>query len=253
MSQDVTSKALKGILSLLKNDSEYYRGIGLSYLSNSDIGTLLNNPAAFGRVREDDSALAAGRLFHQLILEPHKVIDFPHIDVSTRTTKAYKEFLEANGLTYAMLTREVENISELTKVMTGNIQFYDDIYRDENQYEVPAVGEVCGMMFKGKADIVCDDCLIDLKTTSDLGSFKWSARKYNYDSQAYIYQQLFNKPLVFYAIDKETKQLGIFRPTENFLATGKSKVERAIAVWQKYFGPDALEDVDNHYVDEYLD
>jgi len=48
-----------------------------------------------------------------------------------------------------------------------------------------------GRKFKAKADILCPDRIIDLKTTGNIDDFKWSARKYGYDSQCYIYQSLF--------------------------------------------------------------
>lgn len=241
------------ILEILKNDQEYYRGVGKNYLSNSDIGVLLSNPQDYGKVREDDKALAEGRLFHQLLLEPEKAVNIPQVDVSTRTTKAYKEYLDENKLTFCLLTKEVEEITALTKKMSGNIQFYEDIYRDGNQYEVPMVAEIHSHQWKGKADIVCTDMLIDLKTTSDINSFKYSAKKYNYDSQCYIYQKLFNRPLVFYVIDKASGQLGIFRPSENFIKNGESKVLRALEIWDKYFGPNPTEDIENHYIDETLE
>ncbi len=57
------------ILELLKDDKEYYSGIGKKFLSNSDIGTLLNNPKDFGKSREDNKSFAEGRYFHQLILQ----------------------------------------------------------------------------------------------------------------------------------------------------------------------------------------
>jgi len=58
------------IIEKLRDDNEYYSGIGRSYLSNSDIGALLYNPKSFNKVREDSKNLAEGRLFHQLLLEP---------------------------------------------------------------------------------------------------------------------------------------------------------------------------------------
>lgn len=241
------------VLELLKDDNEYYRGIGKKYLSNSDIGILLNNPKDYGRAREDDKPLAEGRLFHQLLLEPEKALNVPQVDVSTRTTKAYKEYIAENGLQFCLLTKEVEEITALTQKMSGNIQFYEDIYRHNNQYEVPMIAEIKGQMWKGKADIVCDDMLIDLKTTSDINSFKWSAKKYNYDSQCYIYQTLFDKPLVFYVIDKLSGQLGIFRPSENFIKNGEIKVARAVEVWNKYYGPNPEEDIENHFIEEVLE
>lgn len=243
---------MESVIDTLRNDAEYYAGVGKKYLSNSDIGTLLTNPKEFGQPREDNKAFAEGRLFHQLILEPEKAQDVHQVDVSTRTTKEYKAYIETMGIPFAMLTKEVEEVKRLVGIMKGNIAFYDDIYRPESLYEEPMVGEIKGNMWKGKADIVTRDYLIDLKTTSDINKFKWSAKAYNYDSQCYIYQELFGKPLYFYVIDKETGVLGIFRPTEDFVKSGESKVVRAIEVYNRYFGESPTEDIVNHYIDEFL-
>jgi len=240
------------ILELLKDDKEYYTGIGKNYLSNSDIGTLLNNPKDFGKSREDNKSFAEGRHFHQLILEPEKAKEVRYVDASTRTTKIYKDFCEDNNLPFCLLQKEVEDIQKLVGVINKNIVFFEELYKKGNQYEVPAIAEIQGMMWKGKADIVTDEMIIDLKTTADIDKFKWNARKYNYDSQCYIYQTLFGKPLVFYTIDKTTGTLGIFRPTEEFVKSGEAKVGRAIEVFNKYFGSNPTDDIENYYIDEFL-
>lgn len=247
-------KAIDGsdVIELLRDDNEYYSGIGKNFLSNSDIGVLLNNPQDFGKEREDSKAFMDGRYFHQLILEPEKAKNTPFVDVSTRNTKEYKAYCETNNLAFCMLRKEQEEIERLVSIINGNIAFYDEIYKDGNQYEVPAIGTIQGMMWKGKADIVTDEMVIDLKTTSDIHKFKYSAKAYNYDSQCYIYQELFGRPLVFYAIDKTTGVLGIFRPTEDFVKSGEAKVGRAIEVFNKYFSEKPTDDIVNYYIDEYL-
>ena len=153
---------------------------------------------------------------------------------------------------FALLEKENLHIRRLVDVMMGNMDFYDDIRNEGNEYEVPAVGEIEGKMWKGKADIVHPDMLIDIKTTSKISDFKWSARKYNYDSQCYIYQQLFGKPLVFYVIDKTNNMLGIFRPTEEFVKGGRDKVKRAVDVYDKFFGDNPTDDISFYYVEDYL-
>ena len=240
------------ILDLLRDDNQYYSGIGKNYLSNSDIGTLLENPKEFGKSREDNKAFAEGRYFHQSILEPEKIKDVLFVDVSTRTTKEYKEFCIANKIPFCLLKKEIDEVKGLVKIINGNIAFFEEIYKDGNQFEVPAVGEIQGMMWKGKADIVTNDCIIDLKTTSDIQKFKWNAKKYNYDSQCYIYQHLFGKPLVFYVIDKVTGILAIFKPTDEFVDGGAAKVARAIDMYQRYFSANPSDDIDNYYIDEFL-
>jgi hypothetical protein len=240
------------ILEILKDDVKYYGEFGKQYLSNSDISTLLTNPKAFGISRPDNANFAKGRLFHQLILEPEKASEWEFVDVASRNTKAYKEFIAERDVEFALLQKEADDISQLVTTMMANVDFYDDIRHDENQYEVPAVGEIEGVMWKGKADIVHPDMIIDLKTTSNIDDFKWSARKYNYDSQCYIYQQLFCKPLVFYVIDKTSNMLGIFRPTEEFIRGGADKVRRAVDVYNKFFGDNSTEDINYFYVEDYL-
>lgn len=241
------------IIEKLKDDREYYHGIGRNYLSNSDIGVLLNNPKKFHIPREDNKSLAEGRYFHQLMLEPDKALLTPSVDVSSRNTKEYKNFCETNNMEFCMLTKEKLEIEELTQIMKRNIFFFSEIYRDGNTYETPAVGEIYGLDWKGKADIITDDCIIDLKTTSDINKFKYSAKAYNYDSQCYIYQQLFGKPLVFYVVDKETGQLGIFKPNDSFIQSGEDKVIKAISIFQTYFGDNATDEIDNHCIRETLD
>ena len=237
---------------MLRDDANYYGDFGKQYLSNSDISTLLKDPSQFGVSQPDNQNFAKGRYFHQLILEPSKAENVKYVTASTRTTKAYKQYCEDNDLPYALLESEVEEIQRLVTKMLSNYTFFDDIRNDGNEYEVPAIGKICGQMWKGKADIVHPDMLIDLKTTSNIDDFKWSARRYNYDSQAYIYQSLFNKPSVFYAIEKGTGRLGIYRPTTEFLERGEDKVERAVEVYKKFFAENAKENINDYYIEQEL-
>ena len=239
-------------LELLRDDINYYGMVGRKYLSNSDIGTLLTNPKEFGRPSESTKAMLEGRYFHQLMLEPEKAEDIITVDVSNRNTKAYKEFLEEHKADLVLLEKEAEDVRQLTSVMKSNMAMFDAIYDADNIYEEPAIKEIGGVMWKGKADIVCKDKLIDIKTTSNIFDFKYSARKYNYDSQAYIYEQLFGKPLVFYVIDKTNNMLGIFHPTNDFLDRGKEKVYKALEVYKTFFGENSTEDIEQYVIFEEL-
>ncbi len=151
-----------------------------------------------------------------------------------------------------MLDKEKEEIDCAISVMKSNLEFYDALYEEGNQFEVPAVQEIFGTQWKGKADIITNDKLIDIKTTSNIKDFRYSARKYNYDSQAFIYQQLFDKPLVFYVIDKITLQLGIFYPSDNFLMNGREKVEKAIEIHSTFFKEGAESDINDYIHKEIL-
>jgi hypothetical protein len=240
---------MKTIIEELRNDSNYYGEYGSQFISNSDIGTLLKNPKQF-KVREEPTlAMLQGSYLHTALLEPEKLSNFEIVEASTRNTNIYKDASKGNLL---LLKHEKDELDSLVTTIKGNFKFYEDIYAEGNIYEEPATMELFGLPFKGKCDIVCEDFLIDIKTTSDIDDFKWSARKYNYDSQSYIYQQLFDKPLIFYVICKKSHRLGIFEPSEEFILNGKDKVLRAVEVYKKFFSKDNTEDINNFIVKETL-
>ena len=136
--------------------------------------------------------------------------------------------------------------------MTFNGNRATMIYEDGNMYEQPGISNVMGEIWKGKADIISSEFVIDLKTTSNIEEFKYSARKYNYDSQAYIYNQIFGKPVIFIAVEKGTNKTGLFDCSDEFLDRGKEKVQRAVEVWRKFFGPNKTEDITQYYTKETL-
>tara|TARA_R110000764_G_scaffold6567_1_gene24493 strand:- start:292 stop:1029 length:738 start_codon:yes stop_codon:yes gene_type:complete len=245
---------VEAVIEQLRDDENYYGELGRQFLSNSDIITLLNDPKNFREEKEFTKPMLLGRYFHTAILEPHKLDseEFKVIDVASRNTKLYKEGLELYDRKLMMLTKEKAQIDKAISTMVSNIEFHDAIYEEGNEFEVPAVQEVMGMMWKGKADIITNDMIIDLKTTSNIKDFKYSARKYNYDSQAYLYQQFFGRPLVFYVVDKMTYELGIYHPGKTFLDYGKEKVERAIDIYNKFYSDGATESIEEYVIKEIL-
>lgn len=242
----------KDIIETLKDDTQYYGEFGKQYLSNSDIGALLNNPANFRVRKPDNNAFAMGRYFHQLLLEPEKAEETLCVDVTSRNSKAYKEFIAEHNVELALLNKECATVQGWVNKIRSNFKLFDKMTEESNQYEVPAVGMIKGVQWKGKADIICDDCIIDLKTTSNIHKFQWSAYDYNYDSQAYIYEQLFGKRLVFYVIDKNTNMLGRIPTSDDFIRKGEMKVERAIEQYHKFFGENPTEDIDSYIFETIL-
>jgi len=236
----------------LRDDHEYYGKFGSQFLSNSSLGALLSNPREYGVKREDNKAFAEGRYFHQCFLEPEKALETLTVEVASRNTKAYKQAIEEHGKTVILLQKEKDHMDELIATMRGNVEFFDGIYAEGNKYEVPAISKIKGHWFKGKADIICANQIIDLKTTSNIHDFKWSARKYNYDSQCYIYQMLFGKPLVFYVIDKTNFLMGIYKPSEEFVRGGEEKVKRALEVYEMFFSENSTHDINNFFIEETL-
>jgi hypothetical protein len=100
------------IIEQLKDDSEYYKGIGKFYLSNSDIGTLLKDPSSYGKDKEKTVPMVQGSYFHTALLEPQKMVDFLICDVTSRNTNKYKEMCEAMGAEIILLSKEVEELKD---------------------------------------------------------------------------------------------------------------------------------------------
>tara|TARA_R110000803_G_scaffold185755_2_gene248122 strand:- start:6985 stop:7722 length:738 start_codon:yes stop_codon:yes gene_type:complete len=234
------------ILDRLKNDDDYYGQFGRQYLSNSDIYNLLKNPAQFRVPQAKTKPMLEGSYFHTKMLEPQKLDQYETIDSSTRSTKKYKDACPSGEI--MLLTKEKENLDYLCDIMSSNMEMCKYIYAEGNEFEVPAIQNIMSLDWKGKADIVNhkDDLIIDIKTSSDMDKFMYSANTYNYDSQAYIYQRLFNKQLVFFVIDKSNGRLGIFECSAEFLESGQNKVERAIEVYHKFYSDESTEDITNY-------
>lgn len=224
----------KEILDKLRNDEDYYGDFGRQFRSNSDISTLLTNPLALGTPQKPNINFLVGGYFHTAILEPEKLKKYRIVESTTRNTKAYREI---SGGEMCLLQHEVDNLELLIDTMQSNNVCRDLINGINVEYEQPGIGEIEGMMWKGKADIVNHDekLVIDLKTTSDISKFRSSAFRYNYDSQAYIYRKLFGYDLVFIAIDKKTKQIGIFDCSDAFYENGKDKVQQAVEQYKLFY------------------
>jgi hypothetical protein len=235
---------------LLRSDREYYTGIGKEFLSNSDIGTLLKNPEMFGVSRPDNKNFAEGRYFHQLILEPEKAKETPIVDYASRSTKGYKEAILDMNVEVLLLKKEAEQIENLVSRMKSNLDFFELIYAKGNKFEEPEVKQIKDTWWKGKADIVHKDYVVDLKTTSNIDDFKWNARKYNYDSQAWVYKHLFGKPMLFLVIEKTTGRMGMFTGNEDFYERGEVKVNKAIEIYNTFFSEGSEKDITHHYIKE---
>ena len=228
----------KKIIEKLKQDEHYYGEFGKQFLSNSDISILLKNPRLLKEDKPKSTAMVIGGYFHTAILEPDKLKSFKIIKSTTRNTKSYKEM---SGGEICLLQHEVDKIELMQEAVMDNQICRDLILGSDFErtvdYEVPAIIELFGNKWKGKADIINHDekLIIDLKTTSDIDKFRWSASKFNYDSQAYIYSKLFGYEMMFMVIDKETLQIGLFDCSPDFYRSGEDKVRKATDAYELFY------------------
>lgn len=225
------------ILELMLNDEFYYGYLGKAALSSSSIKLLLDSPKKYKYVTkygsQESNALDAGWLFHTCILEPDVFEKQIFVEVQSKNTKAYKLAKEEHGKVYTMKQKnDAERLADAFFRNEHALKLITDC-----EFEVPAIGMVQGYPFRGKADVLGKG-IVDLKTTADLKAFPYSAKKYGYDVQVYLYSELFNKPyeeFKFVAIDKGSLDIGIYDVSQEFYETGKAKVTKALEVFETFF------------------
>jgi hypothetical protein len=234
----------------LREDEHYYGEFGKQFLSNSNISTLLKNPLSLGQPQAQIPAFLVGGYFHTAILEPEKLKKYRVIEASTRNTKVYKEL---SGGEMCLLQSEVDLCEVMIDKVLENDVCRSLIRPSSGEYELPGIKEIDGALWKGKADIINHDekLIIDLKTTADLDGFRWSAKKYNYDSQAYIYSKLFGYEMLFIVVDKNTHQIGIFDCSPEFYQRGADKVQKAVEAYN-LFHKDENFDPTNYFINQTL-
>ena len=225
------------ILQKLKNDEDYYGEFGNQFLSNSHVGRLLKDPLNAFEPSKPSPAFLIGGYFHTCILEPNKLEKYKVVKSTTRNTKQYKDVA---GGELCLLQHEVDTIELMRDKVMDNDICADLIMGTDgklNDFEAPMITELFGNKWKGKADIVNhnEKLIIDLKTTADIEKFQWSANKYNYDSQAYIYSKLFGYEFLFIVIDKNSHQIGMFDCSPQFYERGEDKVRKASEAYDLFY------------------
>lgn len=229
------------LLEKMLDDEFYYNYLGKVALSSSSCTKLLDSPRKYELslrgYTEMTEALKMGSLIHYKILEPHKFNEMVFIDVKGKNSKVFKMAVEQHGVRNTYTVHDRFMAEELADVFLNNSRCLDMLHHSRT--EVPAIGEIDGLPFRAKSDILGDGYIVDLKTTSsDLKSWKYSADKWNYDMQTYIYCTLFDIPydcFTFVVLDKMSKGLGIFECSKDFYLRGKFKTEQAIQIYRDYF------------------
>jgi hypothetical protein len=240
------------LLERMEDDSFYYGELNKLALSSSSLKQLLSSPKTYKFSLEygsgESQALRDGWLFHTAILEPEVFAAQTFIDVQSKNTKKFKEAKAENPRVFTAKER-----SDADRLV-------DAFYRNEHakelitnaEFEIPAIDNVSAgdftMPFRGKADVLATNRIVDLKTSSsNLKDFHYSANKYGYDVQCYLYCNLFNKThkeFYFLVLDKGSLDIGIFNCSEEFYYRGEQKVEKALDLYNKFFIEGA--DLDNY-------
>jgi len=239
-------------LPLLQDDSNYFGSVGQQYLSKSSAGALLGDVRQFLVKSEDNINFELGSYFHHLLIEPEKASIKHLVNTKTRNNKAYRDYIAEHQIPFAVLEAEKVLIDNLAAAMLAIPLFEQIIYDIDNQYEVAGITDIKGVWWKGKADIIATDKVYDLKTTGDISRFRYSAKTYHYDLQAYLYREIFGKDMVFLVACKKTATCGIFECSEEFYNSGEHKAQRAAEQYEKYYGENATYDPNLYYIKSQL-
>jgi len=235
------------LLKRMEDDTFYYGELNTLALSSSSLKQLLSSPKTYNFSLKygsgESQALRDGWLFHTAILEPEVFAAQTFIDVQSKNTKKFKEAKAENPRVFTM--KERNDADRLVDAFYRNEHAKELITKAE--FEIPAIDNVLGMPFRGKADVLATNRIVDLKTTTNIKDFAWSAKKYGYDVQCYLYCNLFgktHKEFYFLALDKGSLDIGIFNCSEEFYFQGEEKVEKALHLYNQFFIEGA--DLDNY-------
>jgi len=230
------------ILSNMYDDSFYYGYLGQNALSSSSIKTLISSPKTYYFTTKygsgETQALRDGKLFHTMILEPEKLDDIIFVDAATKASKEYKLAKETGKEVYTK--SEKKSAERLCDALLRNEAVKE--YLTTAEYEVPQIAMIDGIPVRAKADILKGNTIIDLKTTTGIKDFRYSADKYSYDLQAWLYREMFGVDnFVFVVIDKGSLDIAIFECSDEFYAKGKEKFEQGISNFKYFFQTEGVD------------
>ena len=234
----------KDILSKMMDDEFYYGYLGVNALSSSASKKLLDSPYAYYRSLTEKQtnvqALRDGQLIHLMVLEPEKV-EYLTFTEGTKASKQYKLAVQEVGSHNVFTNAEyhkAKKISERVRSVTDVKNMLEGA-----RFEIPAIDTYNDLAFRGKADILKDGVVIDLKTTADIKGFERSANYFSYDLQAALYLELFGAfDFEFVVVDKSTLDVGIFKCSDKFIDSGKRKLDIATERYYDYLQTENIED-----------
>lgn len=235
------------ILKEMESDSFYYGHLGQHALSSSSLKKLLESPKAYKaslRMNDSSQALRDGQLVHLAVLEKHRLDDLVIIN-GTKAKKEFKDAVAEHGSHKVFTESEMNNAYWVADAVHSNSEAS---YLLQNcNYEQAGVGMIDDLPFRAKADSITKDgsVIIDLKTTSEkVSDFHWSAKRYNYALQAALYLHIFGAiEFIFLVVNKNTKDIGIFNCSGEFLEKGYDDIYRGINIYKEFFLSDNSEEL----------
>lgn len=235
------------INTMAASDEFYYGVLGKHAVGSSELRNIFSNPDRHlenlkGKDKKND-ALVLGLLTHQCWLEPDKFYKNVYTELRANTN-AYKELIAEHGESKVFKDR----FRAIAEWMCRKLDTNEHVaaIRKNADVEVPMVKmfEVDGrsVPVRGKADLIKDGILYDLKTTMvSPQQFEWKINDMDYDLQAYIYMELFPEceEFHFICINKHNRALGDIKVLPEHIERGKTKFKFALqAYFEIFYGRD---------------
>lgn len=240
------------INALASSDEFYYGQLSKHAVGSSELRNIFGDPDRqlqyLKGKKSNTDALTIGKLTHQCWLEPDKFYENVFVETERVDSKVYKEALTKHDpdIVYKMkyktmsewLCRKLDTNEHIAKIRKGA------------DVEVPMVRmfEINGRQVpvRGKADLIKDDIIYDLKTTIvSPQQFEWKIDDVDYDLQAYIYMQLFPrcKEFHFICINKHNRSVGDILVKPEHIERGKVKFNLALRAYFEIFYERDLDEI----------
>ena len=204
-----------------------------------------------GKPKESSKAMDLGTLIHAATLEPETVEGLiaisPYAEFRTKEAREWKA-AQVDSRKIVTSQDEIDKALSIAETVTDD---YLAKFGAKYKTEVAVFGKIGVTEIKGLIDIVPDglDCLLDLKTTGDVGSLESIQRTIvnrGHHWQAALYLDLWNAAtgesrnrFVFCFVETEAPhETAWVELSENLLELGRDGYMNAVAKWQKCVATD---------------
>jgi hypothetical protein len=255
--QERTIKLLDGevwslpeLITRMYEDDFYYNYLSTQKaLSSTSSKDLFQAPKKFwlkhtGRYKSESKALNDGQLIHTMLLEPEKINErFAFADFPNKMGNRWKDFCAENEGKICMLESDISNFRYQEEQVMNNDEIQDIL--TGARPEVPGVSVINGIPFRGKADKLKSNLVIDIKTCRKEDFFNKDAKyAYHYDLQAALYRMIFNvDDFIIIGIGKEDNSVFIRDCSQEFYDSGMDKLQAAINTYNRFFKEGHLEEI----------
>lgn len=218
--------------------------------SFSSIKYILESKDAFlyykNKPFKGSDATLLGTTVHHFLQGNKHLVAYSVIDKRKKEeyAKFQEEFLSLAGDEGIIVPKSFE---EKVSSIMANLNSNDKALQllDGCQFETPYFFEVEGLQLKGKVDGVCDEYMLEIKTSSQATTareFKEEAQDRHYDMQAAMYlyahtQVTGCRPPNHYFIVVNTTapfKVAVYKSSKEFLKEGEKKLYEAVNRYKKY-------------------